>query len=98
MTSSNQGSAIAPSITVTDSEGNLFSDGEGETIETMEADPDGDPNLNIENIIITPGETLTIAVDPGPDTLAGPDEWYKLRAFIASFPVTSYEEGGYSCP
>jgi hypothetical protein len=98
MTSSNQGSAIAPSITVTDSEGNLFSDGEGETIETMEADPDGDPNFNIENIIITPGETLTIAVDPGPDTLAGPDEWYKLRAFIASFPVSTYDDGGYACP
>jgi len=98
MTSSNQGSAIAPSITVTDAEGSLLSDGEGETIETIEANPDSDPNLNVENIIITPGETLTIAVDAGPDTLGGPDEWYKLRAFVASFPVSTYADGGYACP
>ena len=98
LTSSNQGSALAPTITVTDSEGNLMSDSEDVAVEDIPSDPDADPNFNVENIIIEPGETLTIAVDPGADTMAGPDEWYKLRAFIASFPVSSYEDGGYSCP
>jgi len=98
MTSGGQGSSIAPTITVTDADGNLMSDRDEVAVEDIPSDPDADPNLKVENIIIDPGETLTIAVDPGPDAMAGPDEWYKLRAFIASFPVTPYEEGGYSCP
>ena len=98
VTSSNQGSAIAPSLSITDAEGNFLSDGVGDSTEAVATDPEADPNLNIENIRITPGETLTLTVDPGEDTLAGPDEWYRLRAFIASFPVSAYEDGGYACP
>ena len=90
MNSGLHGSTIFPSITVTDSSGHI--------LEHQSATPDAVPNLNIENIIITPGETLTIAVDPGADTMAGPDEWYTLGAYIASFPVSSYEDGGYNCP
>ena len=98
LTSTSQGSSLAPSVSITDAGGNFLSDGDGESTEGVETDPDADPNLNIENVRITPGETLTLTVDPGEDTLAGPDEWYRLRAFIASFPVSAYEDGGYSCP
>jgi len=98
ITSSNQGSAIAPTLSITDTEGNFLSDGDEASTEAVATDPEGDPNLSIENIRITPGETLTLTVDPGEDSLAGPDEWYRLRAFIASFPISAYEDGGYSCP
>jgi len=98
VTSTDQGSAIIPSVSITDADGSYLSDGEGASTESVTGSPDADPNLTIENMRIRPGETLTITVDPGADTLAAPDEWYRLRAFIASFPVSAYEDGGYSCP
>jgi hypothetical protein len=98
LTSTNQGSSILPTVSVTDAEGNFLNDRDEQSTENVASDPDADPNLRIENIRITPGETLTIAVDPGEDTMAAPDEWYRLRAFVASFSVRSYEDGGYDCP
>ncbi|MEC8193740.1 MAG: hypothetical protein VX944_03430 [Myxococcota bacterium] len=90
MNSVRWGSAVAPDLLVYGADGTIV----GESA----ADPEGNPNLRIENIEIAPGETLTLQVNPGTETEASPDEWYRLKAFIASFPVSSYEDGGYACP
>ena len=56
------------------------------------------PDVRIENIEITPGETVNIQVNPGADSTGAADEWYRMKVFIASFRVSGYDEGGYSCP
>ena len=84
------GAASSPRVTVYDSAGSVL--GEAET------DPDAEPNVRIENIEITPGETVNIQVNPGADSTGAADEWYRMKVFIASFRVSGYDEGGYSCP
>jgi hypothetical protein len=71
---------------------------DGSILAEQDSNADENPNLRIENIEITPGEELVVQVNPGAETLGTPDEWYMLKAFIASFEVSSYEDGGYSCP
>ena len=90
MNSARWGSAIAPRITVYGSDGAILGE--------AEADAEGSPNLTIENIEIAPGEEIFVQINPGAETAGSPDEWYRLKGFIASFPVSSYEDGGYSCP
>lgn len=90
MNSARWGSSITPSLIVYGEDGSILAEQDG--------NPDDSPNLRIENIQITPGEELVVQVNPGADTLGTPDEWYMLKAFIASFQVSSYEDGGYSCP
>ena len=84
------GASTSPRITVYDAAGSVL--GEAET------DPDNEPNVTIENIEITPGETVNIQVNPGADSIGAADEWYRMKVFIASFEVLTYDEGGYSCP
>ena len=72
--------------------------GDGAILAEADADPMGSPNLTIENIEIEPGEMISIQVNPGSETNGTPDEWYRLKTFIASFPVSSYADGGYTCP
>ena len=43
-------------------------------------------------------KTVNIQVNPGSDSTGAADEWYRMKVFIASFEVLSYDEGGYSCP
>ena len=90
MNSARWGSSIAPSI--------MVYGGDGAILAEADADPMGSPNLTIENIEIEPGEMISIQVNPGSETNGTPDEWYRLKTFIASFPVSSYADGGYTCP
>ena len=84
------GASTNPRITVYDSAGSVL--GEAET------DAGAEPNVRIENIEIAPGETINIQVNPGADSTGAADEWYRMKVFIASFVVSSYDDGGYSCP
>ena len=90
MNSARWGSSIAPGLTVYGEDGSILAE--------QDSSADENPNLRIENIEITPGEELVVQVNPGAETLGTPDEWYMLKAYIASFEVSSYEDGGYSCP
>ncbi|MGB0638310.1 MAG: hypothetical protein ACPGTU_03185 [Myxococcota bacterium] len=90
MNSARWGSAVAPNISVVSSDGDILAEAEG--------DMSGEPNLRIENVELTPGESVYLHVDPGPDTLGLPNEWYRIKTYVATFPVTSYEDGGYTCP
>ena len=90
MNSARWGSAIAPSLTVYGEDGSILAE--------ADADASSSPNLNIENIEIEPGEEIVVQVNPGAETAGTPDEWYRLKGFIASFQVSSYEDGGYACP
>jgi len=88
--SSRWGSSIAPDITVYDQLGTELGSASGDAGQS--------PNTSIENIELVPGEAVYLEVDGGEDNLGTPDEWYMLKAYIASFSVLSYDEGGYSCP
>ncbi len=90
MNSGRWGSSVAPDLAVYD--------GAGTELGSNSGDMDDNPNNNIENIALVPGEPVYVSVTAGEDSLGSPDEWYMLKAYIASFSVTSYEEGGYSCP
>jgi hypothetical protein len=89
-TSSRWGSAIAPTITVYDETGTELASSEG--------DPDEYPNNTIENVAITPGSPVYLAVTGDEETAGTPDEWYLIRTYVASFEVATYADGGYSCP
>ena len=84
------GSSASPRLTVYDQDGAVLGE--------AESSPDASPNVRIENIQIEPGEQISVQVNPGVDAMGAPDEWYRLKVFIASFPVSSFESGGYSCP
>jgi len=84
------GSSATPTVRIYDSAGSTI----GEAV----SDGEGEPNVRIENIEIEPGEELTIQVDAGVDSEGAPDEWYRMKVFIAGFEVKSYENGGYVCP
>jgi hypothetical protein len=90
MNSARWGSTIAPNISVVSLEGDVLAEAEGNM--------DANPNLRIENVELTPGESVYLHVDPGPDTMGLPNEWYRIKTYVASFPITSYEDGGYTCP
>ena len=90
MNSAYWGSSISPDLVVYDADGNELASSAG--------DPTGRPENRIENVEITPGGPVYVAVTAGEDNLGGPDEWYFLNTYIASFPVLSYEEEGYACP
>jgi hypothetical protein len=92
MNSTRWGSAIAPRVTVYGADGSILAD------QDADSDSGTDPNLTIENVEIEPGEEVIVQVNPGADTEGSPDEWFRLKGFIASFPVSSYEAGGYTCP
>ena len=84
------GSSSTPTIRVYDESGSIL----GESASNREEEP----NVRIENIEIEPGEQLNIQVDAGPDSEGAPDEWYRMKVFIAGFRVKSYDDGGYVCP
>jgi len=84
------GASASPRVTVYDADGSVLAE--------TETDPEAEPNVRIENIEIAPGETVNIQVNPGPDSAGAPDEWYRMKVFIASFEVLGYEDGGYACP
>jgi hypothetical protein len=90
MNSAKWGSSITPDITVYDDAGNELGSGTGNA--------SADPNNNIENIALDPGAAVYLAVTAGEDNAGSPDEWYMINTFIASFSVTSFEDGGYKCP
>jgi hypothetical protein len=90
MNSGRWGSSITPSLTAIAADGTELA--------TSEGDADDTPDNRLENVEITPGEPLYVSVTDGPDSAGTPDEWYMLKAYVASFSVTSYEDGGYSCP
>ncbi len=79
------GAASSPRITVYDASGSVL--GEAET------DPDGNPNVEIKNLVIEPGETINVQVNHGAESIGAADEWYRMKVFIASFEV-----GSYTCP
>jgi hypothetical protein len=79
------GAASSPRITVYDASGSVL--GESET------DPDGNPNVEIKNLVIEPGETINVQVNHGAESTGAADEWYRMKVFIASFEV-----GSYTCP
>jgi hypothetical protein len=84
------GSSANPSLTIYDASGAVLAE--------ADTSADAAPNATIENIQIQPGEQISIQVNSGSESLGAPDEWYRMKVFIASFEVLSYEEGGYSCP
>ena len=84
------GSAASPSLTIFDASGAVLAE--------AETSADDAPNVSIENVQIVPGETISIQVNSGAESEGAPDEWYRMKVFIASFEVLSYTEGGYSCP
>jgi len=90
MNSARWGSSIAPDLTVYDEAWTELGSNGG-TVDDV-------PNNRIENIAVVPGEPIYIEVSAGLDSLGTLDEWYMLKAYVASFSVTSYEDGGYSCP
>jgi hypothetical protein len=90
MNSARWGSSIAPNLTAYSADGTELMSSAG--------DADDTPDNRLENVEITPGETVYVEVSAGAESAGTPDEWYMLKAYVASFSVTSYEEGGYSCP
>jgi hypothetical protein len=84
------GSSIAPDLAVYDASGVELASSAGSATAS--------PNNNIENVPLTPGETVYVSVTAGEESAGTADEWYFLNTYIASFSVSSYEEGGYSCP
>jgi hypothetical protein len=83
------GSTMAPDIEVYDSERVLLDSAAGSAA--------GDPTANVENIEVGPG-TYYLRVVPPEDVDAGPGAWYRFNLYVASFSVSSYADGGYSCP
>ncbi len=90
MNSAYWGSSISPDMVVYDADGNELASSAGDAADW--------PENRIENVEITPGGPVYVAVTAGEENLGGPDEWYFLNTYIASFPVLTYEEDGYSCP
>ena len=90
MNSGRWGSSIAPDLAAYSADGT--------ELMTSAGDVDNTPDNRLENVALTPGEPVYVSVTAGPDSLGTPDEWYMIKAYVASFSVTSYEEGGYSCP
>ena len=84
------GSSATPRLTLYGEDGAILA--EAETSESAT------PNVRIENAQIMPGEQISIQVNPGVESEGAPDEWYRMKVFIASFEVLDYESGGYSCP
>jgi hypothetical protein len=89
MNSSIWGSGVTPSI-------DLF-DGVGELLASSEGDASASPNANIENHPVSEGPHFVRVRAPA-DATTGPDQWWRMNLFAASFEVSTYADGGYSCP
>jgi hypothetical protein len=74
----------------------LYDEG-GALLSSVVGDGDAVPNASLENVAVGPG-TYYLRVVGAADTLGGPGDWYRFIAYVASFSVSSYAEGGYSCP
>ena len=83
------GSAVLPSVELYTSAGALLA--------TSDYAPGDNPNARIENIEVDAG-VYYLRVLPQTEVTGGPDHWYRFNLFGASFSVSSYEDGGYSCP
>jgi hypothetical protein len=83
------GSTVAPDIEVYDADGGLLDSASGSA--------GGDPTANLENIEVGPG-SYYLRVVPPEDVDGGPGAWYRFNLYVASFSVSSYSDGGYSCP
>ena len=97
MNSSIWGSTAAPTIELYDSSGTLLLD-ENDEDASVAGDPDSKPNANIENAPATPGDTHYLRVVAPEDAEGSASEWWRINIYVASFAVSSYEEGGYACP
>ena len=89
MSSSSYGSLVTPDIEVYD--------GGGELLDSAEGSATSYPNANLENVVVDPGDAYIRVVAPK-DNAGGPGAWYRIRVYVASFKVSSFEEGGYYCP
>ena len=89
MSSSSYGSLVAPDIEVYDAGGTLLRGEEGSATSY--------PNANLENVLVSPGDAYVRVVAPK-DNAGGPGDWYRIRVYVGSFQVSSFEDGGYSCP
>jgi len=89
MNSSIWGSGVTPSIDIIN--------GVGEVLAAVEGDAAASPNANIENVLVGAGPHF-VRVRAPEDATTGPDQWWRFNLFAASFEVSSYAEGGYSCP
>jgi hypothetical protein len=89
MSSSSYGSLVAPDIGVYDADGHLLDSAEG--------DATSYPNANLENVLVSPGDAYVRVAAPK-DNAGGPGDWYRIRVYVASFLVSSFEDGGYYCP
>ena len=90
MNSSLWGSGVTPAIEIVDSDGSTV-------LATEEGDPDASPNATIENVSLAAGSYYARVVGPK-DATGGPDHWWRFILYVASFEVSSYESGGYTCP
>jgi hypothetical protein len=89
MSSSSYGSLVAPDIGVYDAGAELLAWEEGSATSY--------PNANLENVPLAPGNAYVRVAAPK-DNAGGPGDWYRIRLYVASFKVSSFEDGGYYCP
>ncbi len=83
------GSTLAPVIEVYD--------GSGALVGTTTGSAGTSPNARLENLLLG-AETFHLRVVAPEGTDTGLGAWYRLYTYVASFSVSPYEEGGYSCP
>jgi hypothetical protein len=83
------GSAATPSLEIYDSAGELLGSGAGDASDW--------PTSRVENVAVSAGTYYLRVVEPE-GTDAGPGWWYRGSAYAASFEVSTWEEGGYTCP
>lgn len=84
LTSSPDGSLVAPDIAIYDASGVLLAEEAGNELT--------DPTATIDELTVGPG-TYYFAVSGGADSLGLPGEWYRFTTYAATFQPTSY-----SCP
>lgn len=89
LSSARGGSLVTPDIEVYDSGGELLASDLGSAAVV--------PNASVEDITMGGGDLYLRIVDPDGE-YAGAGAWYRLVVYTADFSVSSYAEGGYSCP
>ena len=98
--SAEYGSAVVPNFEVLNSDGELvqYDDGSGTLQDAVYTGAAGqDPDTIIENLELSVGSYFLKVVDDAKSE-GGPGSWYRFNLFLASFEVSAYASGGFSCP
>ncbi len=86
LTSGFYGSTVAPTVAVYDGAGNVLATDAGSATGYPTANLDAVSNDGTPRYVRVTGD------------VSGPGAWYRFYAYVASFNVADYADGGYGCP